>query len=89
MQAMLRIRTAMIEKTIDLIHEAGGAPLLAYFSPIPHTALWETAVRSSPLPIDREPLFHNHTVFIRGNRDFDERTIRALRDRAADLRKLP
>jgi len=76
-----------VEKTIDLIYEAGGAPLLAYFSPIPHTPLWKTAARSSPLPIEREPLLHNNTVYIRGNPDYGEQAIHALRDRAAELRK--
>jgi radical SAM superfamily enzyme YgiQ (UPF0313 family) len=51
-----------VYNTIQLIKEQGFKPLIAEYSPIPGTALWEKAVALSPFPIAEEPLFHNNTV---------------------------
>ncbi len=51
-----------VEESIRYVRENGARPLLAEYSPIPGTALWETSVKSSRFPIDREPLFQNNTL---------------------------
>jgi radical SAM superfamily enzyme YgiQ (UPF0313 family) len=51
-----------VYKTIQLVKEQGLKPLIAEYSPIPGTALWEKAVALSPFPITEEPLFHNNTL---------------------------
>jgi len=51
-----------VYKTIQLVKEQGLKPLIAEYSPIPGTALWEKAVALSPFPIEEEPLFHNNTL---------------------------
>jgi radical SAM superfamily enzyme YgiQ (UPF0313 family) len=48
--------------TIELVKEAGLRPVIAEYSPIPGTALWDRAVAISPFPIAAEPLFHNNTL---------------------------
>ncbi|MCX5895541.1 MAG: radical SAM protein [Proteobacteria bacterium] len=48
--------------TIHLVKEHGLKPIMAEYSPIPGTALWEKAVASSPFPLADEPLFHNNTL---------------------------
>ncbi len=49
-------------KTVDLVVGTGATPYLAEYSPIPHTGLWQEAVRASSLDLASEPLFHNNTL---------------------------
>jgi len=51
-----------VNNTIQLVKKHGLKPLIAEYSPIPGTALWEKAVALSPFPIAEEPLFHNNTL---------------------------
>ncbi|MEJ2718654.1 MAG: B12-binding domain-containing radical SAM protein [Deltaproteobacteria bacterium] len=53
---------AQIERDVELVLEAGAIPKLAEYSPIPGTAMWRDAMRASPYPIDREPLYQNCTL---------------------------
>jgi radical SAM superfamily enzyme YgiQ (UPF0313 family) len=80
---------ADVRETIQFIYKCGGAPLISYFSPIPGTGIWCEAVRTSPYPIEAEPLFHNNTVFIEGNRAFGHQTVAELKELAIELRNLP
>jgi radical SAM superfamily enzyme YgiQ (UPF0313 family) len=49
-------------KTIDLVNIVGATPYLAEYSPIPHTALWDEAIRHSEYDLRSEPLFHNNSL---------------------------
>lgn len=51
-----------VKKTIDYVFDCGGNPKIEEYSPIPRTSLWEVALKSSPFPLDEEPLFHNNTI---------------------------
>jgi len=51
-----------VMETVDLVAGTGATPYLAEYSPIPHTGLWEEAVRASSLDLASEPLFHNNTL---------------------------
>jgi radical SAM superfamily enzyme YgiQ (UPF0313 family) len=51
-----------IRESIRFVRSSGARPLLAEYSPIPGSELWNDAVASSPYPIDTEPLFHNNTL---------------------------
>jgi len=54
-----------VESVIDTIRhvgDAGVAPYLAEYSPLPHTSMWSKAVGSSSYDIASEPLFHNNTL---------------------------
>lgn len=42
---------------------AGITPVLTFYSPIPHTALWDQAVRHSSYPLARDPLFTNNSLW--------------------------
>jgi len=49
-------------ETITCVKEYGARPVIAEYSPIPGTALWNDSVAISPYPIAEEPLFHNNTL---------------------------
>jgi radical SAM superfamily enzyme YgiQ (UPF0313 family) len=51
-----------VMETIDLVGTTGAIPFLSEYSPIPHTALWETAVKCSRYDLASEPLYHNNTL---------------------------
>jgi len=76
-----------VDASIDFVYRAGGSPYLSYFSPIPGTKIWKEATRTSPFPIEREPLFQNNTVYILGNTLFSEGSLRYLKDKTVELRK--
>ncbi|KPA14859.1 Radical SAM domain protein [Candidatus Magnetomorum sp. HK-1] len=52
-----------IIKSIDHVNKNGIQPILAYYTPIPNTKLWQSAIESSPLDISNEPLLTNNTIF--------------------------
>jgi hypothetical protein len=51
-----------VEESMNYVRHCGAVPIIAEYSPIPQTALWQEAVRSSPFAIEKEPLFHNNTL---------------------------
>ena len=56
--------------SIEFVQECGAKPLLAEYSPIPGTAMWQEAVACSPFDILHEPLYHNNSLLPCGNDDF-------------------
>jgi radical SAM superfamily enzyme YgiQ (UPF0313 family) len=55
-------RAEEAEESIAYVRETGARPLLAEYSPIPHTPLFEKAKRMSPFDLENEPLFHNNSI---------------------------
>lgn len=51
-----------VKDTIRFVHECGGVPKLAEFSPIPGTPYFEEAARSLP-ELRTEPLLQNNSVY--------------------------
>jgi radical SAM superfamily enzyme YgiQ (UPF0313 family) len=51
-----------VMESIEFVGKMGAVPYLSEYSPIPHTALWETAVRVSEYDIASEPLFQNNSL---------------------------
>jgi radical SAM superfamily enzyme YgiQ (UPF0313 family) len=52
-----------IIQSIDCVKNNGVVPILAYYTPIPHTKLWSKAVEASPYNIEQDPLYTNNTLF--------------------------
>jgi radical SAM superfamily enzyme YgiQ (UPF0313 family) len=52
-----------IQKSIRFVRENSITPVLAHYSPIPHTKMWEAAVASSRYDIVADPVFTNNAVF--------------------------
>jgi radical SAM superfamily enzyme YgiQ (UPF0313 family) len=51
-----------VRESIRFVRSSGARPILAEYSPIPGSDLWNDAIASSPYPIDTEPLFQNNTL---------------------------
>jgi hypothetical protein len=49
-------------ESINYVHSCGARPIIAEYSPIPNTALWESSVNASPFDLEGEPLFHNNSL---------------------------
>lgn len=52
-----------IRETILFARSFGIRPHLAYYSPIPGSALFAQACKASPYPLAEEPLFHNPSLW--------------------------
>ena len=61
---------AEVFETISYVKRCGARPIIAEYSPIPGTVLWDAAVKASPYPISAEPLFHNNSMLPCQNEDF-------------------
>jgi hypothetical protein len=51
-----------VEAGIEKVWQWGAIPKIAEYSPIPHTPLWEEAIRHSPYALETEPLFQNNSI---------------------------
>ena len=51
-----------VERSIHLVKETGVTPVLAYYTPIPHTPMWEKAVATSRFDIEKDPLLTNNAL---------------------------
>jgi radical SAM superfamily enzyme YgiQ (UPF0313 family) len=72
---------AEIEQTIREVKTLGIRPRLAEYSPLPQTALWPEACRSSRFPLVEDPVFHNNSLVPCLN-PFSWKTVQALKDLA-------
>ncbi len=52
-----------LELSIKLVKKTGITPIPAYYTPIPHTLLWDKAVKSSVYDLEADPVFTNNAVF--------------------------
>jgi radical SAM superfamily enzyme YgiQ (UPF0313 family) len=51
-----------IAASIQAVKKSGITPVPAYYSPIPHTPLWEKAVASSRYDLNADPIFANNAI---------------------------
>lgn len=52
-----------VEASIKVVMNAGITPILAYYTPIPHTRLWKDAVAVSRYDLSADPVFSNNAIF--------------------------
>ena len=76
-----------VERSVGFVHEAGAAPYLSCYSPIPKTPLWREAVKVSPFPVEEEPLFQNNSLYLLGRSEYTPGTVRGLQSMATELRR--
>ncbi len=75
---------AKLEASINVVKACGVRPVLAQYSPIPHTALWSAAVRASRYDLDSDPIFHNNSIFPCQNDPFSREMISFFQKMAGD-----
>ncbi len=52
-----------LEKSIQTVKSMGIRPILAYYTPIPHTSLWQRAVAVSRYDLEADPIYTNNAIF--------------------------
>jgi len=77
---------AEVHNSIVFIQSLGARPVIAEYSPIPGTPLWEKSVSLSPFDIAEEPLFHNNTLLPCRSDHLSYDMYRALKDETRSQR---
>jgi hypothetical protein len=73
-----------ITASIETVKQSGITPVPAYYSPIPHTGLWEEAVRSSRYDLESDPIYTNNAIFPCQPGGFSWESLSILKDLVAD-----
>jgi radical SAM superfamily enzyme YgiQ (UPF0313 family) len=76
-------QTEFIESSIQSVKQTGATPILAYYSPIPKTALWDQAVASSRYNLESDPIFTNNAILPCQKKSFSWQTLSRLKKLAA------
>jgi radical SAM superfamily enzyme YgiQ (UPF0313 family) len=54
---------ARLKHSFRMVQETGITPIMAYYSPIPGTRLWEEAKAASRYDLEADPVYHNNSIF--------------------------
>lgn len=76
-------RVEDIAASIRIVKQSGITPVLAHYTPIPHTALWPAAVAASRYELEADPVFTNNAVFPCQKEPFSWETATFLKKLAA------
>ncbi len=57
-QGLAEVKASMVE-----VEKSGITPVLAFYTPIPHTPMWEEAKTASRYDLDKDPVFSNNALF--------------------------
>lgn len=68
-----------VENSIRTVTKTGITPIPAYYTPIPHTAMWPEAVKNSAYDLENEPLLTNNAILPCSANGFSWETITRLR----------
>jgi radical SAM superfamily enzyme YgiQ (UPF0313 family) len=68
-----------LEKSIQTVKTMGIHPILAFYTPIPHTALWERAVAVSRYDLEADPIYTNNAIFPCQNEAFSWKALSRLK----------
>jgi coproporphyrinogen III oxidase-like Fe-S oxidoreductase len=69
-----------VENSMQVVKQAGIMPVLAYYTPIPHTSMWADAVKQSKFNLLEHPVFTNNTLFPCVNSNLDLKRISQLKN---------
>jgi radical SAM superfamily enzyme YgiQ (UPF0313 family) len=73
-----------IKNSIEIVRQNNVTPVLAYYTPIPHTALWPEAVASSRYDLESDPVFTNNAILPCQKEPFSWETLSHLKDLAGN-----
>jgi radical SAM superfamily enzyme YgiQ (UPF0313 family) len=54
---------ADVEHSIAVVKRAGITPVIAHYTPIPHTPMWPQAVAAARYDLEADPIFSNNALF--------------------------
>ncbi|MDD9302356.1 MAG: cobalamin B12-binding domain-containing protein [Desulfobacter sp.] len=62
-----------VKKSMDLVKQTGILPVLAYYTPIPHTPMWEEALACARFDLSAHPGLTNNSLFpcVTSQKDLD------------------
>jgi len=72
-----------VEASVRTVRQSGITPILAYYSPIPQTKLWPSAVADSRYDLESDPIFTNNAIFPCGFETFSWETVSYLKNLTA------
>ena len=72
-----------IEDSIKTVKQNNITPVIAYYSPIPHTAMWKTALASSRYELESDPVFTNNSILPCRHEPFSWESVSYLKNLAA------
>jgi radical SAM superfamily enzyme YgiQ (UPF0313 family) len=72
-----------VERSIRTVIESGLTPVPAYYTPIPHTALWPRAVAASRYDLASDPIFTNNAIMPCSKEPFSWDLISRLKELSA------
>ncbi|MEJ2157817.1 MAG: B12-binding domain-containing radical SAM protein [Desulfobacteraceae bacterium] len=68
-----------VETSIKVVKSSGITPVLAYYTPIPHTPLWLEAVAVSRYDLEADPIYTNNAIFPCQRESFSWQTLSRLK----------
>jgi radical SAM superfamily enzyme YgiQ (UPF0313 family) len=71
-----------IEASIAVVKQAGITPVIAHYTPIPHTPLWRQAVAASRYDLEADPIFTNNAIFPCSSETFSWEVLTRLKNLA-------
>ena len=72
-----------IEDSIKTVKKNRVTPILAHYSPIPHTALWNDAVAASRYDLESDPIYTNNAILPCQDERFSWQTMSHLKNLVA------
>ena len=71
-----------IENSIRVVQQAGITPVIAHYTPIPHTRMWPEAVAASRYDLESDPIYTNNAIFPCRSEAFSWETLTRLKNLA-------
>ena len=73
-----------VEDSIKIVKNCGITPVIAHYTPIPHTDLWPQAVAASRYDLEADPVFTNNAIMPCQKEPFSWTIISRLKGQVAD-----
>ena len=74
-----------VEESIRVVKKAGITPVIAHYTPIPHTPMWEAAVAASRYDLEADPIFTNNAIFPCQSETFSWDVLTRLKNMTRDI----
>ena len=75
-----------VEESIRIVQNCGITPVIAHYTPIPHTDLWPQAVAASRYDLAADPVFTNNAIMPCQKEPFSWSTISRLKKQISGVR---